>query len=227
MRRFLITDIHGRYEALEECLESVNFDNYKDQLFVNGDLYDYGNGVCEIIDRLIKVKNKIMMRGNHDMVFRHWLKTGVHLYNWSHCGIGNIQSYSKLIGKEFDLMENMIQLSDIPVYHEIFLDSMVDYHLTSDGLLFCHAGIDIELPLDLQISDEYYQNRSLFKNAKKGILPISSEFDKIFIGHTITDDNLPFITDNVINIDTGAKMIGGKLTIMNIDTLSYNQITVS
>lgn len=222
MRRFAVGDIHGQGDAFESVLQQVDFDDSRDQLIVLGDIYDYGTQTCQIIDRILKIKNRVVIRGNHDEVFRHWALTGNHMYNWSHGGSGTLKSYSQYLEQDFDFTYNMMHRVHVPQKHINFLNAMKDYYITEDNIMFCHAGFDTDYSLEDQVSDEFYQNRSLFKQTKKGIAP-RHDFKTVFIGHTITEDCEPFISDEVINLDTGAKSPKRPLTLMNIDTLNSVQ----
>lgn len=227
MSRYAIGDIHGQSKALRKLLYNIGFDNNKDQLVCLGDIFDYNDGVCDVIEQLLQIKNLTPILGNHDAVFKIWLNSGKHLYNWSNGGRETLASYSKFLGCGFNFTDNMIDPQNIPKHHREFINRMVDYHITDDDILFCHAGFDTNFKFDEQYADEFYNNRSMFKQARKGELDLSqhSNFKRIFIGHSITGDGKPFISDRLINLDTGAKKQGNNLTIMDIDTLEYWQVT--
>ena len=59
MRIVVISDLHSNFDALSALPE------WGDELWVLGDLVDYGPQPNEVID-LIRSRSKIVMRGNHD-----------------------------------------------------------------------------------------------------------------------------------------------------------------
>ena len=66
MNTFVIGDIHGRIEALQEVLLSSTFDYDKDKLIILGDIVDGGANSKDCVDELLKIKNTVFVLGNHD-----------------------------------------------------------------------------------------------------------------------------------------------------------------
>lgn len=64
-RTFAVADIHGRFRALVQCLNAVNFDASKDRLIVLGDVCDGGPDTKLVISKLLTL-NTVLIRGNHD-----------------------------------------------------------------------------------------------------------------------------------------------------------------
>ncbi|AFF28121.1 gp123 [Sphingomonas phage PAU] len=224
MTRYAIGDPHGRYDALVDLLKAVDYKDFLDELYVLGDITDYHDGVFEIV-KLLKSIGSINIRGNHDAVFRYWIKSGNHLYNWSHGGQGTLNSFNKSFDYDFNFHDNMLHRVYVPKHIELFYDNMHDYYLTEDNIVLCHAGWNTDYSIHGQNPDEFYNNRSMYKSALKNQLDLSfhPDLNRVFIGHTITKDYKPFISEKLINLDTGAKLDDGYLTIMNIDTLEYKQ----
>ncbi|MCX8196005.1 MAG: metallophosphatase family protein [Acidilobaceae archaeon] len=63
MKALLISDIHGNLEALQAVLEHAR--GY-DEVWVLGDLVDYGPNPAEVIDVVRGLSPDIALRGNHD-----------------------------------------------------------------------------------------------------------------------------------------------------------------
>jgi serine/threonine protein phosphatase 1 len=78
MRRFVMGDIHGDYIALVQCLERSGSDYYNDQLIQLGDISDGLKDVYECVDELLKIKNLVSIKGNHDEWFREFIESGYH-----------------------------------------------------------------------------------------------------------------------------------------------------
>lgn len=64
MRRALISDIHGNYEALEVVLDDIRSQGIK-EIFCLGDIIGYGPNPRECIDRIMETCSMTLL-GNHD-----------------------------------------------------------------------------------------------------------------------------------------------------------------
>lgn len=64
MRRALISDIHGNYEALQAVLEDIRQSDV-DDVFCLGDIIGYGPNPVECLDAVIKHCSRTIL-GNHD-----------------------------------------------------------------------------------------------------------------------------------------------------------------
>ncbi|WP_409149849.1 metallophosphoesterase [Sphingobacterium sp. BS-2] len=60
-------DIHGSYHALIQCLERSNFNHKNETLIQLGDVADGNLGVFECVEVLLKIKNLITIKVNHDV----------------------------------------------------------------------------------------------------------------------------------------------------------------
>lgn len=219
MRRFVLGDIHGMYDYLVDVLQKCGFDYENDYLYHVGDIVDRGPEPFECIDELLKIKNLILIKGNHDEAFVGYTKskTGYHtlgLHNSNGAAI-TVQQWNKMVEARKDH------------YMENFFEEQVDYHITKDNILFVHGGFDPYVPIDEQLCNTYCWDRELIMEAvEKGKPPATIEgFKEIYIGHTPTiywNKTLPIIIGNLINIDTGSGK-SGPLTIMDIDTKEYWQ----
>ncbi len=64
MKRALISDIHGNYEALGAVLDDIRQQGVK-EIFCLGDIVGYGPNPCECLDDVMK-RCRITILGNHD-----------------------------------------------------------------------------------------------------------------------------------------------------------------
>jgi len=210
MKTFAIGDIHGRIEALKEVLHNSKFDYQKDKLIILGDICDGGYNTYEVIEELLKIKNKILILGNHDCWFMNNISSGWAEEIWTSQGGNNtIQSYKN---------------KPVPITHQEFLNSGKFYHVEK-GMIFVHGGYKPKIPLEENTQETLTWDRELINLAR--FQPIHATYQnkkfipkKVFIGHTTTQTygkTEPIKFNNLIMIDCGAGW-NGKLCLMNIKT---------
>lgn len=242
MRKLVIGDIHGNYKGLLACLERSRFNNKVDVLISLGDIVDGSAQVFECVEELLKIKNLIPIKGNHDEWFREFFETGYHPAQWTYGGKATLESYSRRVDKSHLIkasgsgFKTALNPRDIPERHQQFFRDQCLYHIDRDNNLFVHAGFNRRLPFKKQPIENYYWDRELWAEALQwqidktynpAIEPFRmvTEFKEIFIGHTQTmywNTDQPMRAANIINIDTGARH-NGRLTIMDVDTKQYWQ----
>jgi len=66
-RTFVIGNIHGRVEALREVLSLSGYVDGRDRLIILGDVCDRGLNTRQAIDRLLSLKDIVLIKGNHDI----------------------------------------------------------------------------------------------------------------------------------------------------------------
>ncbi len=221
MNRYVIGDIHGGYKALLQCLERSKFDYEKDQLISLGDIVDGWSESYECVEELLKIKNLIAIRGNHDEWFNEYIKTGIHGSNWTQGADATKKSYQRSDG---------FFIGDT---HEKFFRDQINYYIDDDNNCFVHGGFNRhELINEQHYPYIYYWDRDLWNSALsyksidgKHKFKTKNKFKEVFIGHTTTGCwgfDIPMKAANIYNLDTGAGF-EGKLTIMNVDTHEYYQ----
>jgi serine/threonine protein phosphatase 1 len=226
MRKFVIGDIHGGAKALHQVLEKANFDFENDQLIAVGDVCDGWPETAEAIETLLKIKNLIFCRGNHDDWTIRFLPgssyniLAMDYHAWkAHGGSATVDSYEK----NPDLKEKHLE----------WLKKSVVYHIDESNRLYLHAGFDTNYDIDNQPRDRsydssdgvptiYFWDRYFWSNVSRGFIdPVCDSFTEIYIGHTPTISNWkhgrPVRFGNVTNMDTGAAFVG-KLSLMNVET---------
>jgi serine/threonine protein phosphatase 1 len=232
-KTFVCGDIHGAYKALLQCLERSNFDYNKDTLIQLGDIVDGWNEVYECVEELIKIKNLISIKGNHDDWFLDWIKYDIHPTSWLQGGLGTLQSYCKQLDKEYinkskaGYISNLIS-TDLPIEHINFFNNQSYYYKDDKNNLFVHGGFNRHHTLEenkATYPEQFWWDRDLWMSSlsHKQInnkFKIKEDLNEIFIGHTTTDNwgtDKPMNSNNIWNLDTGAGF-KGKLTFMDIDT---------
>jgi serine/threonine protein phosphatase 1 len=247
-RTLCVGDIHGNYLALKQVLERCNFDNEKDTLISLGDVVDGHSQSFEVVEELLKIKNLIAIKGNHDDWFWQWIVTGINPANWGQgqkaTGLSYLEHDSpgkewyEYIdtpggGKEFRVSLRPIHL---PVAHKDFFKNQLPYHLDHQDRLFVHGGFNRHYPLEEQ-GDILWWDRDLwhaallYEGMTKGMLEekpkfkMVGDYSEVYIGHTsiqFWEENAPMKAANITNLDTGAGWYG-KLTIYDVDTKEFWQ----
>jgi serine/threonine protein phosphatase 1 len=242
MREFLMGDIHGARNALQQCLERSGFDYKKDRLIQLGDVADRNADVFECVEELLKIKHLVALRGNHDDWFDEFCQTGHHPVHWRYGGEATAQSYWRHANPKAALppedreWTSHLNPSHIPASHRRFFAGLPLYHIDEQERCFVHAGFNRFLPFTGQAPSSYFWDRELWMAALEwhvnerlhlGQLPfqIKTKFREIFLGHTPTTGwniHVPMRGANVYNLDTGAGQ-GGRLTIMDLETKKFWQ----
>lgn len=232
MRTFVMGDIHGAHKALVQCLERSEFDPVDDRLIQLGDIVDRFPDSYECVETLLTLDRLIAIRGNHDIDFWAFLDTGYHGIDFAGGGLSTGLSYARHCRANPTTTRPIYTIGlssdQVPASHKDFFKHQRYYFVDDKNRCYVHGGFRRELPMQIQRELDFLWDRSLWHDAL--YLPaqdweIFENFTRIFIGHTNTvkyGKDTPMFAKNVINVDTGAGG-GGRLTIMNVDTLEYWQ----
>ncbi len=221
MRSFVIGDIHGALKALEQVLKRAKV-RPDDQLIFIGDYVDGWSDSANTISFLIELAQQnpcVFIRGNHDDLVAHWLKTREMNDTWlQHGGQSTLEAYRKV-------SEETVQS------HLRFFEELTNYHIDHKNRLFVHAGFsNIHGPQNEYDKYMLYWDRTLWEMALATDEKIPEDdvrypkrlklFNEIFIGHTPTvriNKTKPVNAMNVWNVDTGAAF-KGRLSMMDVDS---------
>ena len=234
---YCITDIHGNFKALKQCLERSRFNYKKDRLIVLGDTCDGWLYVRDCFNELLKVKDLVYVLGNHDLWALNWY-TRQDPY---HDNIPELLWFQQ--GGENTLRSYDYKYMDAD--HINLLRECHPYYI-QDNMVFVHGGFEetcdiVEQPLQGLIWDRYLFGRAVMVHGCNPDYRIQ-DWDTVFVGHTTvqcywkkwyeksckyvsydTDEcTQPVFVCNLINLDTGGGW-DGKLTIMNIHSKEYWQ----
>lgn len=202
---FCIGDIHGAYRALKQVLERASFDYEKDTLISLGDTADGWTETAECFEELLKIKNLIYVKGNHDSWLQHWLENGKQPRVWTMQGGQNtILSYMK----HPELKES----------HKQFLKKVPYYYLDKKNRLFVHGGIDFNYSLEEQDKMYMMWDRHLVNEYLYDIIP-EDKYKEIYLGHTSIYgwSKVPVCHGDIWCMDTGAGW-EGVLSMMDINS---------
>jgi serine/threonine protein phosphatase 1 len=220
-RAYVIGDIHGRLDLLDELLDKIHRD-LEDRpvrrtiLVFVGDLIDRGPCSAQVIERLRTYRRHgvrpSFILGNHEEVLLRILAGETDLIdNWRWFGGTQcLESYGVDAG-QLSALDEQAQLAvirgAIPSAHVEFLNRFVDTCRFGD-YLFVHAGIRPGVELDQQSQSDLRWIRQPF------LLDDTDHGFVVVHGHTISAevDEKP----NRIGIDTGAYR-SGVLTALAIE----------
>lgn len=220
-RAYVVGDVHGRLDLLEDLLAKIHADLQHDTaeqtlLVFVGDLIDRGPASAHVLERLRTYRREgiepVFILGNHEEVLLRILAGDVQLIrDW--CSFGGaecLQSYG-VDPAEIALLDEDEALARvrkaIPRNHVEFLESFVSRRRFGD-YLFVHAGIRPGIDLDRQSEFDLRWIREPFlqDNSDHGFIVVH--------GHTISREVEN--RANRIGIDTGAYR-SGILTALAID----------
>lgn len=209
MKTFCIGDIHGNFKALKQCFELSKFNYDKDKLIVLGDVVDGWGETPQVVEELLKIKNLILIEGNHDTWARQWFKFGARPIIWTQQGgQATIDSY--------------IANPELMINHRDFFDKAVKCYVDKKKRLFVHGGF--KPGTDAMENDLMYLtwDRDLYDMRNNDI--DISPYTEVYVGHTSTWNvsHYPFCRNRVFFLDQGAGW-EGKLSIMNINTKEFWQ----
>lgn len=237
---FCIGDLHGAHRALLQCLERSGFNNETDTLISLGDIVDGWSQSFECVEELLKIKNLVAIRGNHDQWFNEFISKDYRNPEWmTQGGESTLRSYMRQKGWGWDMIYQF-KPKHIPESHRQFFFQQELYHIDEDHRLFVHGGYNRHAPIEETYFNVFYWDRDMWSSAlsfqsmvkggasgKVNKWKNKDDFKNIFIGHTATtnwDIDKPMLGGGgvVYNLDTGSGW-AGYLTIMDVDTKRFWQ----
>ena len=221
MNIFAIGDIHGCLNELtalhKKILTHDKFDVKNDLIIYLGDYIDRGKNSKEVINQILKLKNKkiktINLMGNHDEFMIDFLFNNKNnIENWLNFGLDQtLRSYGIEVvdfikdGFGDDIIDQLRNtlLSTMSEEHVNFFKDL-ELSFSSEKHLFVHAGIDPKKTLEDQTKEDFLWSRS------KSFFDKDFKAQKIIVhGHT-PEENI-INNPHRINIDTGC-YFSGKLS---------------
>jgi len=208
-RTLVVGDIHGGNRAFLQCLERSKFDYENDKLICLGDVVDGYPETPQVIEELLKIKNLILIEGNHDDWAYNWFQMGASPIIWTQQGgQATIDAY--------------IANPELMIKHRDFFRRAVKCYVDDKKRVFVHGGFKLGVPVEEQPARYLTWDRDLYDN-RNNDLDISS-YTEAFIGHTSISrvSKFPFCRNKVWFLDTGGGF-EGKLSILDIDTKEFWQ----
>ena len=227
--KYVVSDLHGRYDKYSAMLSKINF-NDEDELYILGDICDRGPSSAQIYLDIMKRENVHCIMGNHEnmlleylpLVFRFLFDKDAKIISadyelWSVNGGGTTCASFIEVGKE-KMLEIYNFIRSFPLYR------VVD--VGNKRYFLVHTGIDDYN--DEKSLCEYLPEELLWSDIDYDETYYPKEFDKIIVGHTPTfllNENksarIYHGNGNVIAIDCGAVFEDscGQLGCLCLDTM--------
>jgi serine/threonine protein phosphatase 1 len=223
LRIYVIGDIHGRADLLDELFSLIDADLERRSAIRTlhvflGDYIDRGDFSRDTIDRLIQRGLKhdcVFLKGNHELIAIRCLTDKASISGWMRLGgAQTLVSYGirpslRLAASELSAIQIAFQ-NALPRTHLQFLGQLQLQFAVGD-YFFAHAGVKPNVPLSRQKEKDLLWIRDEFLSSTR-------DHGKIIVhGHTSTVE-VEF-RPNRINIDTGAYLTN-RLTCL---VLEHNQ----
>ncbi len=220
-RVLAVGDVHGMYEKLITLMDKIRFTPEEDLLLFLGDYIDRGPDPVQCLQYVYDLQHAhpdsvICLLGNHEVMMSSYFmqkrgnyNTVIADYADSWFENGGFETLRQLNELERDIKDLLLQWAEnLPVkyqYQEFF---------------FCHAGVDPDVPLEVQNEFDMLWRRQYWWAQYKGQ-------ETIVVGHTpvqklkktgsMQRTSKPlFYPNNVIMCDTGAYMNNGRLSCVDV-----------
>lgn len=136
---FVVSDIHSYYTPLKKALDEKGFDPNNDNhwLIVCGDSFDRGDESEEVLKFLMTLERKILIKGNHDIMFEELCRREApYSYDYSNGTIKTLEALGKRdMGYSFEKCCE-VAWNRTAAYR----DSLVNYFETKN-YIFVHSWI--------------------------------------------------------------------------------------
>lgn len=229
IRKFVISDIHGKYDMLLDLLK--HWDSETEQLVLLGDYIDRGEDskkVLELIYHLRKEHDVVLLKGNHEDMLLQWLDHPDDLANHylPQGGRDTLDSFN--IGWEYTHQQkSLIFQHEHPEILKLLND--LNYYYEDEDHIFVHAGIN---PFVDELEDMNPVDFLWIRN--KFIHTFRPGGKRVIFGHTPTRRLNKNEKDSIwvseekqnIGIDGGA-VFGGNLIGLRIHSAGYQVINIS
>lgn len=129
MRYFIVSDIHSFYDELIAALKEKGFKKEEDTLVVAGDIFDRGPKPRQVYNFLKKLKNKIIIKGNHEELYLDLLKRGYP--EWHDYHNGTEETFAILFGSNISKAKKSVITK--------FVKSITTPYVEIGNYVICHS----------------------------------------------------------------------------------------
>jgi len=211
---FAVGDIHGCLSKLETLMKRLPFNPENDLIVFLGDYINRAGETSQVIDFLLGIEkvaaHTVFLLGNHEYSLLEYSKKPDHddLRALRLMGIdATLECYGKKDARE------LRELSFMPENHRRFVRSLKPFFGTTD-YIFVHAGI-------VQGVEPENTRVDVLVNTRPHMMDMKNSDEKsrtVVFGHTPFET--PFVTKNLIGIDTGA-VYGNMLTAVELPDMIF------
>jgi len=225
-RVICLGDIHCCFNKLMSLWKKLEVTD-NDLVIFLGDYIDRGTQAAETLKWILeqsKKENFIFLRGNHEQMLLDTFQKRMDKLTWLfNGGQATIRGLSKLKSEDKTFIEQILN----------FVENLpLSYSIKVDGRTFfcCHGGVDLNKPLDEQTEDFLLWAREEFFDTYDGDAVIIGGHSPVqaFKKFGVADNPRPVkLPDrNILLMDTGSFLRGGKISAVNILTGEYWQSDV-
>ena len=165
MKYFVVSDIHGFYDQLNEALNEAGFDRDNPEHFLIscGDHFDRGEKPQEVMELLSSLPRKALIRGNHEDLLVECCNRGwFYDHDRSNGTLGTIVSMTMDFCQEYykaheTYPELTVRAEECLRIVKPFLNELVPYYET-EHFIFVHSWIPVHVNDDLPA--HYMRGRS-------------------------------------------------------------------
>lgn len=222
---YVMSDIHGEYEAYRELLRKIRFSD-RDEMFILGDCIDRGPEPIKVLKDMMLRPNVFPVIGNHEYMALKVLKQLMKEITDESCNeIKNSSLMHELLLWQQDggaVTLEQFQKLDIEERYDIleYLEEFSLYEEAEAGgksFVLVHAGLD-NFSEERELSD-YSLHELIFKHADLDRVYYKDKY--LVTGHLPTlaekgNEGTVIIRNNNISIDCG-KVFGGRLAAVCLD----------
>ena len=155
---FVVSDTHSNYTALKNALEKAGFDpNNKDHwLIVCGDVFDRCDESVEILQFIMSLERKILVKGNHDILLEELcMREFPYSHDKSNGTFKTVVAFGNFNGRNFDECCR-ITWNKLARYREL----LVNYFETQN-YIFVHSWIPTNVHFEGESKPWYQQGKTI------------------------------------------------------------------
>lgn len=208
-RDFVVGDIHGCFDKLEEALEAVGFDKRWDRLFSVGDIIDRGPQSESAVYYVMQERWFHAIKGNHEQMLIDALNPDYPNAAGNHCQNGGMWFYGLPTVEQQCIA---LVLDDLPLAIEVETDRGL-VGIVHAEVPHCNWNEFKSLYAD---NKEHFETVALWARSRlaRGTTREVVGIDHVYVGHSSVEK--PLTLGNVTYIDTGLGFTGGYVTLIQI-----------
>lgn len=223
-RRILaVGDVHGNFKRLMSLWNKLDVTN-DDLVIFLGDYIDRGAEVAETLKWILarrRKENFIFLRGNHEQMMIDVSYGRLDKFTWLfNGGQTTLRGFSELKAIDENFIAKILTFAEnLPLYHTLTIGGK--------QYIFVHAGIDSKLPLAEQKPEFLLWAREEFFDTYDGDAVVIGGHSPLqaFPKFGVADNPRPIkLPDrNIVLLDTGSFISGGKISALDILSGCYWQ----